>query len=446
MLCMPEEDGKAATDRLRDVINKPIATEALLDAAREVYRRGWTTIKLYFMIGHPTQTLEDVQAIADLAHAVRRVGFQELGRNTPVEIDERPDQRVVSALAADNENFLAAIRRASARGDNPAALKMAIGLHTFWEETGNLAEASEIIESLIGDDLTDPVTFQGLGVLVAYGPMCGNMRRAGELAELLRPALDQPIPPMLAGRLRFTLGFLDSARGDLTAAAELWADAAAQLDEVDVFLARQALWSTAHSCTLAGHWELGRSYLDRAAALPPPVQGWFPHQERTTRALIDIYTTGQGVDRLVAGATALDELGLRFRLLLASVDATLGLFRAGLPHAAERWWRRLLDIGLEAGNLWTTMVALEFAAWTQVDHGDDQRAGELWGCLDAFALERGYGWWDLIARGDAERRALVKGRSPEALAAGLAAGATRTLHEEATKVAASAILDEGIQL
>jgi radical SAM family uncharacterized protein len=77
---------EAATDRLRDVINKPIATEALLDAAREVYRRGWPTIKLYFMIGHPTQTLEDVQAIADLAHAVRRVGFQELGRKSSVRV------------------------------------------------------------------------------------------------------------------------------------------------------------------------------------------------------------------------------------------------------------------------------------------------------------------------------------------------------------------------
>ena len=52
----------------------------------EVYRRGWTTIKLYFMIGHPTQTLEDVQAIADLAHAVRKVGFQELGRKSSVRV------------------------------------------------------------------------------------------------------------------------------------------------------------------------------------------------------------------------------------------------------------------------------------------------------------------------------------------------------------------------
>ena len=77
---------EAATDRLRDVINKPIATEALLDVAREVYGRGWTTIKLYFMIGHPTQTLEDVEAIADLVHAVRKIGFETLGRKSSVRV------------------------------------------------------------------------------------------------------------------------------------------------------------------------------------------------------------------------------------------------------------------------------------------------------------------------------------------------------------------------
>jgi radical SAM family uncharacterized protein len=77
---------EAATDRLRNVINKPIATEALLDVAREVYRRGWTTIKLYFMIGHPTQTLEDVEAIADLAHEVRKIGFSVLGKKSNVRV------------------------------------------------------------------------------------------------------------------------------------------------------------------------------------------------------------------------------------------------------------------------------------------------------------------------------------------------------------------------
>jgi hypothetical protein len=59
---------------MRDVINKPIASSELLQTAEEVYKRGWTTIKMYFMIGHPTQTLADVQAIADLSKEVLKVG------------------------------------------------------------------------------------------------------------------------------------------------------------------------------------------------------------------------------------------------------------------------------------------------------------------------------------------------------------------------------------
>ena len=77
---------EAATDRLRNVINKPIASETLLDVVRQVYSRGWPTIKLYFMIGHPTQSLEDVEAIADLAHRVRRIGFEVLGRKSNVRV------------------------------------------------------------------------------------------------------------------------------------------------------------------------------------------------------------------------------------------------------------------------------------------------------------------------------------------------------------------------
>ena len=77
---------EAATDRLRDVINKPIATEDLLQTAEEVFSRGWTTIKLYFMIGHPTQTMEDVDAIADLAHAVLRIGKKHIGGKAKVRV------------------------------------------------------------------------------------------------------------------------------------------------------------------------------------------------------------------------------------------------------------------------------------------------------------------------------------------------------------------------
>jgi radical SAM family uncharacterized protein len=77
---------EAATDRLRKVINKPIATETILGVARQVFSCGWPTIKLYFMIGHPTQTLEDVEAIAELAHQVRRVGLESLGRKANVRV------------------------------------------------------------------------------------------------------------------------------------------------------------------------------------------------------------------------------------------------------------------------------------------------------------------------------------------------------------------------
>ena len=77
---------EAATDRLRDVINKPIASADLLSTAEEVYKRGWATIKMYFMIGHPTQTLEDVQAIADLSKQVLAVGKRVLGKKANVRI------------------------------------------------------------------------------------------------------------------------------------------------------------------------------------------------------------------------------------------------------------------------------------------------------------------------------------------------------------------------
>ncbi len=60
---------EAASERMRQVINKPISTEQLLETAREIYSRGWTSIKLYFMIGHPSETMEDVQAIIDLVLA-----------------------------------------------------------------------------------------------------------------------------------------------------------------------------------------------------------------------------------------------------------------------------------------------------------------------------------------------------------------------------------------
>jgi radical SAM family uncharacterized protein len=71
---------EAATEHMRNIINKPLQMQQLLDTANQIYSRGWTTIKLYFMIGHPSETLEDVQAIADLCKAVLAEGHKTIGR------------------------------------------------------------------------------------------------------------------------------------------------------------------------------------------------------------------------------------------------------------------------------------------------------------------------------------------------------------------------------
>ena len=75
---------EAATERMREIINKPVSTEQLLQTAREIYSRGWTNIKLYFMIGHPEETLEDVLAISQLCKAVLKEGEKVIGRKAKV--------------------------------------------------------------------------------------------------------------------------------------------------------------------------------------------------------------------------------------------------------------------------------------------------------------------------------------------------------------------------
>ncbi|MDD4569574.1 MAG: TIGR03960 family B12-binding radical SAM protein [Tepidanaerobacteraceae bacterium] len=61
---------EAGTQRLRDVINKGVTMEDLLSSVKDAFISGWNTVKLYFMIGLPTETYEDLKGISDLAYAV----------------------------------------------------------------------------------------------------------------------------------------------------------------------------------------------------------------------------------------------------------------------------------------------------------------------------------------------------------------------------------------
>ena len=67
---------EAGTQRLRDVINKNITEENITNSVRLLFRGGWTNVKLYFMIGLPTETEDDVRGISDLAQKVLDVYFE----------------------------------------------------------------------------------------------------------------------------------------------------------------------------------------------------------------------------------------------------------------------------------------------------------------------------------------------------------------------------------
>jgi radical SAM family uncharacterized protein/radical SAM-linked protein len=64
---------EAGSQRLRDVINKDITDQEIDDTVRDAFRLGWQVIKLYFMIGLPTETDEDVKAIVECVKSLREV-------------------------------------------------------------------------------------------------------------------------------------------------------------------------------------------------------------------------------------------------------------------------------------------------------------------------------------------------------------------------------------
>lgn len=75
---------EAATEETRNRINKPITSETLLRVAEDIFQRGWLAVKLYFMIGHPSETLEDIRAIAELCKSVLFIGRKYHGNRTNV--------------------------------------------------------------------------------------------------------------------------------------------------------------------------------------------------------------------------------------------------------------------------------------------------------------------------------------------------------------------------
>ncbi len=77
---------EAGTERLRRVINKPVTDTDLMDTAENIFANGWNVLKLYFMIGLPTETDADLDGIIRIAHNLLTLGKQVSKRHVQLNI------------------------------------------------------------------------------------------------------------------------------------------------------------------------------------------------------------------------------------------------------------------------------------------------------------------------------------------------------------------------
>jgi len=77
---------EAGTKRLRDVINKDITDEEFAETLTRLFKEGWKKVKLYFMIGLPTETRADIDGLIKMAVRARQMGKQITGRHIDVNV------------------------------------------------------------------------------------------------------------------------------------------------------------------------------------------------------------------------------------------------------------------------------------------------------------------------------------------------------------------------
>jgi radical SAM superfamily enzyme YgiQ (UPF0313 family) len=96
---------EAGTERLRQVINKKVQEAEILQTIETAWQRGWRNVKLYFMIGLPTETHNDIAGIVDLVNRIRSIGNKginiRVNASTFVPKPHTPFQRVAQVGMAE---------------------------------------------------------------------------------------------------------------------------------------------------------------------------------------------------------------------------------------------------------------------------------------------------------------------------------------------------------
>lgn len=77
---------EAGSERLRQIINKSTPEDKILETAATAFERGWTSLKLYFMLDLPTETTDDVESIVQLVNKIRSLGRRASGKKPLVRV------------------------------------------------------------------------------------------------------------------------------------------------------------------------------------------------------------------------------------------------------------------------------------------------------------------------------------------------------------------------
>lgn len=155
---------ETGSDRLRIVMGKPISNDLLLDKVRLIFRHGFTQLKLYFIVGLPGETLDDVHAILELAAACRRLMLEEtaktgvaghihLGVNVLIPKPYTPWQREPMDDKKSLEHKLSILKRGAARMPNVSMGAMPVRQavwQTYLSRAG--ADAADAIERVARDE------------------------------------------------------------------------------------------------------------------------------------------------------------------------------------------------------------------------------------------------------------------------------------------------------
>jgi radical SAM family uncharacterized protein len=118
---------EAGSDRMRRVINKQLTEQEILATFAEVFQKGWLSVKLYFMIGLPTETKEDIEAIGQLVDKIRDLAKHNSGKTPQIRVNASTfvpkahtpfqwfAQNTEAELAAKHEILGAAMQRRGTR-------------------------------------------------------------------------------------------------------------------------------------------------------------------------------------------------------------------------------------------------------------------------------------------------------------------------------------------